>query len=365
MITPRRDNFFDILSFPRGVSEQAIVLHIDERLVSVHSDILQQPRVAWLGSKALGRVVADIPEYAAHAQRFGGQLDTTMLITEEGRDTSEALAAGMGVSVVQSPQDLRTIFDTLRCPPHATTHNLYERPPYTDLDYSDLAGLLFKPGETQIVGLVGHTGAGKSTALGKLVAAIEAQGGYAGKLEVDGFFKHSRSERRAWLTEPDISEDERQRRQQVITWWDLDRAVQTIEQVRGGKAVHLEGLYDMQQGGEMVGRLDLTPGPAGYTVFVEGTALLVPGLSRVIDSFIYMNTHDHIRTKMLMERNTRDGYTPEQSRERKALTDAAEINGHMAHALRIAQFNTGKLTVLDNSRRAANLRLMPPFIPQK
>ncbi len=120
----------------------------------------------------------------------------------------------------------------------------------------------------------------------------------------------------------------------------------------------------MEQDGEKVGVMDIDPGSGGYTVFVEGTTLLMPVMCPAIDSFIYLNTHDHARTQALLERNLRHGYTEQESRERKELTDAAETHDHMSRELRAARFAKGRLTVIDNTDRSDRVKLLPPYIPE-
>ncbi|HSW74689.1 MAG TPA: hypothetical protein VLG16_02345 [Candidatus Saccharimonadales bacterium] len=346
MSTPNTSNqSFDILSYPRAARTETIVVDTNG-LTNDASDYPQHPNVLY------GNLNGVVP-------------DQTMLLTSQEGSVQSALALGAGVSVVNDNKGVNKVLDLLLEPASQTDQPLYDRPLYSDFSYAEVAEALFKPGEINIVGFVGRTGAGKSTTITRLIDTLHENGGYGGLFQVDAFFIRSRKDRKAWLTDPGISETERTERKRVITWWDLGRAAATLDEIRKGEHVHMEGLYDMQQGGEMVGTLDIDPGAKGYTVFVEGTALLVPELSRSIGSFVYLNTHDHVRAQLLMQRNLRDGYTPDDSHQRKVLTDAAETNEHIAYNLREQRFKSGALTVLDNTHRGRTLRLMPPYIPQK
>lgn len=357
-----RGQSFDVLSFPKAATEDTILIEVADHVLEGNESLLEHPRVTYLGKKVLDLAIQD---YGFVTSEVGVAPERTMIISDCHESAQSALSLGMGVAVASSAAGLRAAFDVLRKPTQSTERNLYAHSTYGDLTYHAVASALYKPGEVSVVGFVGRTGAGKSTTINRLVHALEEQGGHGGKFEIDAFFTRSRQERREWLNEPDMTDVERKERQRVVTWWDLGRAAQTLDRIKGGEHVQLSNLYDMQQGGEMVGTLDMDPSDQGYTIFVEGTALLVPELSKSIDSFVYLNTHDDIRGELLMQRNTDHGYTPEESRQRKALTDQAETNDHISRPLRFSHYGTGNLTVLDNTSRGETLRLLPPIIPQK
>lgn len=357
---------FDILSYPRGAAEDLILVQTEVVLTETANSLCNAPDVAYVSHDADGFSHTDAAaRYAALFDQFAVPAEKTVLVTDDETAARRAMLTGMGSVIVRSSAGIDTSLAVLRQPAAITDEPLYNKPLYTDLSYNEVASSLHKPGEINIVGIVGRTGAGKSTAIDRLVEALDTIGQRGAKFEVDSFFVRSRKDRREWLNEPDISDEERAERQRVITWWDLDRTTDTLARIRDGEHVRLDSLYDMRRGGEMVGTMDIGAGQEGLTVFVEGTALLVPELSRAIDSFVYLNTHDHVRADLLMQRNTSDGYTAEESRARKVLTDAAETNEHIALELREARFDHGKLSVLDNTLRGETLRLMPPFIPEK
>lgn len=352
---------FDVLSYPRGVTIEGVVLDVTtgaNRTESGDSIYVDRQTVCGEASEAAA-------QYISLATESGYSSDRCMVISDRPDVAEATLQSGMGVTLVDNAEGADTALNLLLDPRSNTQEPLYKHSLYTDLSYREVAESLYKPGEITIVGFVGRTGAGKSTTIKRLVGSLQETGGYGGLFEVDSFFVRSRADRKAWLNEPGISSDERADRRRVITWWNLGRATNTLTRIRSGEHVYIDGLYDMQQGGEMVGTLDINPGNKGYTVFVEGTALLDASFDNVIDSFVYLNTHDEVRSQLLMERNSRDGYTADESRARKVLTDAAETGEHIARGLRTARFIRGNLTVLDNTNRSEQLRLMPPYIPRK
>lgn len=343
---------FDILSYPKSASIEHILVDLPETVPTP-----EHPSV-----RRLGRV-AGTHEIVAHGQ---SDIDPnhTMLISNDRQVTETVLHAGMGAIHLANATPASEPLRLLLHPTDITDQPLYEHPLYTTLSHQEVAEALYQSGRIHVVGFVGRTGAGKSTAIRDLIPTLENSGGHGALFEIDSFFVRSRTARKAWLNEEGISDEERAERQSVLTWWDLDKAIGTLQEIKKGNHVKLDGLYDMQQGGEMVGTLDIAPNEEGFTVFVEGTALLVPEFRVAIDAFVYINTHDHIRTANLRSRNTRDGYTPEESAARKMLTDAAETNEHLAKQLRKERFSLGSLTVLDNSHTDNTLRLMPPYIPR-
>lgn len=341
---------FDILSYPRAAAIDQIVVDLPES-----SPIPEHPLVRRVARTALsGQLVEEIDGNSHH----------TMLISDSKETVEAALLMGMGAIHVTEADQTAEPFDILLNPKAITDEPLYQHPLYTPFNLPELAETLYRPDEITVVGFVGRTGAGKSTTIRNLIPTLEDQGGHGTLFEIDAFFVRSRTERKAWLNEVGISDEERAKRQRVLTWWDLDRAIDTLQQIKNGEHIKLDGLYDMRRGGEMVGSMDINPNQDGFTVFVEGTALLIPEFRVAIDSYIYMNTHDHVRAAHLRQRNARDGYTPEESVVRKSLTDAAETNDHLAEDLRKQRFEAGSLTVLDNSHTDNQLRLMPPFIPR-
>jgi uridine kinase len=353
---------FDVLSYPRDSKEDAIVLDVSPE--SLEGDLARMlSTVDRIGRCATSS--CEPADYAELAAKLDAKATSAVVIGDSEEQVRRAVAAGMGGILTRDSGGVRQAIDLLRSKPKDTIGGLYDAPLYTSLPYSEVTAALHRPDQIHTVGFIGRTGAGKSTTIDRLVHTLESQGGRSAKFEVDAFFSRSRKERRAWLNEPDISDEERAKRRRVTTWWDLGRAAETLGRIKQGEHVQLENLYDMQQGGEMVGTLDIDPGTRGFTVFVEGTALLIPELRDSIDTFVYFNTHDEVRAQFLMERNIRDGYTPEESHQRKRLTDKAETEDHIGESLRHLRYSTGNLAVLDNTERSNSLRLMPPFIPEK
>jgi uridine kinase len=355
---------FDILSYPCQGSTPGLIIETGDNLAA-RIESGYGAHILRLGESTVSLAA---PEAAAYYQeitaRRGRTPESMMLISDRAEHIDTALQLGMGVARIDEPGGVEEALGLLANPRAYTDQELYQHPLASALSYDEVNAALFKPGHINVVGFIGRTGAGKSTTINRLIENLNASGGEGSRFEIDSFFIRSRQERKAWLNEPGISESERAKRQRVINWWDLDLATATLDRIRSGEHVHMEGLYDMRQGGEKVGTLDIDPGSSGHTVFVEGTALLIPALRSALDSIVYFNTHDQTRAELLMQRNLADGYSPEESTARKALTDAAETNDHISKTLRVSEFMRGRLTVLDNTDRRNYLRLLPPYIPK-
>lgn len=372
MIAPTPERFepqFDILSYPRHAVTDGIIVDVEGYNAGdiQHWDELAMSSTAiYLGTHAVSATVPDVASYyQSLSAETGHNPGNVMLVSDRLELQEPVLQLGMGMAHVTELGGVNESLGLLLDPKSTTDERFYEQPLYTNFSYEDVIRTLCRPGMINVVGFVGRTGAGKSTTINRLLGTLESMGGRGGKFELDSFFIKSREERKAWLSEPCISEEERAERGNVANWWNFDLALETLDKIRAGEHIRLKGLYDMEQGGEKVGVMDIDPGDSGYTVFVEGTTLLLPVMCEAIDSFIYLNTHDHARAEALMERNLRHGYTAEESRARKQLTDGAETHDHIARELRVARFVKRRLTVLDNTERGCNhLKLLPPYIPR-
>lgn len=405
---------FDILSYPREVKTAGFIFNLDTTLPALSPNARENDETVFnLGTdrqvrtlrklvdrdipvalvstfqpETLGRILATVGLSEAQRGKLVHALleDTTLtedhlrnvaatmsvpienlMVVIDNKDSADrALNMGMGVTQINHPDGVDRALRVMVDPRSETDVKVYdEYPLYTDLSYPQVSQLLYEPGQIQAVGFVGRTGAGKSTTIRRVMDSLNQNGGDSGMFQIDAFFKKSRAERKAWLNESGISDAERAERRRVANWWDLDFAADSLDRVRSGEHVHLEGMYDMEQGGEKVGVVDVNPNPSGYTVFVEGTALLLPQLSSVIDVFVCLNTHDAVRAQSLMERNLRHGYTEAESHARKALTDNAETGDHISQPLRFDRYQQQGLVVLDNTARGDSLTLLPPYIPQK
>jgi uridine kinase len=357
---------FDILSYPQHAANNIVVDAGGYELQALQArEQLVTPSTHYLGGQAVRAAAPElVSQYVSLACSMEHRPSDVMIVSDSVEARDAVLGLGMGMAQVTAEGGVEEALDLLLDPQSQTDQKFYEQPLYSSFSYEDVIRSLCRPGTINVVGFVGRTGAGKSTTINQLLGTLQEMGGQGGKFELDAFFIKSRQERKAWLNEPCLTEEEKAQRGDVVSWWDFDLALETLAKVRGGEPVHLEGLYDMERGGEKVGTLDLEPGNNGYTVFVEGTTLLLPVMCEAIDSFIYLNTHDHTRAQALLERNLRHGYSAEESHERKVLTDAAETHNHLARELRLARFTKGRLTVLDNTERGDHLRLLPPFIPE-
>lgn len=348
---------FDILTYPKSGTTKAIVL-----------DTLEtppRPELILPAESRTGLAAIALEGYFSQVTQTNLLPSEVTLVSDKGM-SNELLELGMGGVEIHQPEGVTASVDLLTESTKHTSQALYETfPLYSDLAYEQVAASLYEPDTVKIVGFVGRTGTGKSTTIRRIVTALSDMGGSGSLFKVDAFFKKSRAERKAWLNEEGISEEERAERQNVTKWWDHDAAASALHDLRDGQAVQLKGLYDRSHNGEKVGTMDIVPNPHGHVIFVDGTTLLLPEMRDAIDSFVYVNTHDSVRTKALEERNLANGYTVEESRQSKQLTDEAETEGHLQYSLRNDPRIKSQLIVLDNTHRGDTVKLMPPYIPKK
>lgn len=359
---------FDVISYPLGSETSGIVIDVanPEALAAIRSSLGDHPAVMYASACAVGETAeGTAARYRDLATGNGHEPEHVTVIGDDLGLVETAMVGGMGAVHITDERGLDGALSLLLEPEAHVDARFADHPLYSELSYGEVVSALCPRGEINVVGFVGRTGVGKSTTMQRLMDTVEARGGRGSLFQLDGFFKLSRAERKRWLTEPCISDDERAERENVTNWWDFDRALEALDRIRAGEHVEMDGLYDMERDGEKVGTLDIDPGEGGFSVFVEGTALLLPAMCRAMDSFVCLNAHDAVRTRSLLERNLRHGYSAEDSRQRKELTDAAERNNHLSYELRTRRATLGRLGVLDNGARSDHLRLMPSYIPAR
>lgn len=189
--------------------------------------------------------------------------------------------------------------------------------------FHELIGGLLVPGEVSILGVTGQAGAGKSNHVAPLAMAEAEQQGYAtAHLGLDAFFKLSSRARKAWLVEgEEIGGAEAEHRNNQISWWDFDRAEEALKRLAQGQPIHLTGVYNRADGGELTGEVNIDP-----TVTANGMLVVFDGVGVAhlnhMDKIMFVYADPDIRLERL---RMRDKYrTGEEVQRRFALTQAFE-----------------------------------------
>ncbi|MFA5022205.1 MAG: hypothetical protein WC508_03965, partial [Patescibacteria group bacterium] len=154
--------------------------------------------------------------------------------------------------------------------------------------FSTVIQRLLQPGKYPILGVTGQAGAGKTTHVTPLVLAEAKQAGFnAQTLGLDAFFILSSRERKAWIEEgKGISPEEGIRRADQINWWDFAKAQEALITLRQGKPLHLTGVYNRADGGELTGEVHIEPSAEGTLVVFEGVAIChLDGISELMFAY--------------------------------------------------------------------------------
>lgn len=144
-----------------------------------------------------------------------------------------------------------------------------------DRTFSGEVQKLLRPDGVSVLGVTGPAGAGKSTHIAPLATAqAEDQRFATAILPLDAFFILSSRERKKWLADGmAVSAEEGARRANQMQWWDFGRAQEAIDTLRRGKSLHLTGVYNRKDGGELTGEIHIVPPSGGMLVVLEGVAI--------------------------------------------------------------------------------------------
>lgn len=191
-----------------------------------------------------------------------------------------------------------------------------------------------REGEHTILGITGQAGAGKSTFAKRIHGAYADAGLNSLSLGIDWWFILSSRERKQWLVDGDaIGGEEAARRRNQQSWWDFDRLERDLLALRRGETVHLRGVYNRDDGGELTLNVDLTPDPAGTTFILEGVAI---AHLEAIDHLVYLHVSPEVRRRRLEQRDRQRSGAEHD--ERFKLTQSFEQRYFPLHWRRISLF---------------------------
>lgn len=274
---------------------------------------------------------------------------------EADNDAFPAMQCGMGAAIVEDPSQILRTLDPL-----TNTHFL------APISLEEIRTRFARRDGPYILGIAGRAGAGKSTFARTLLQEHIDHSPHVRPhlIHLDAFFCLSSQERSAWLNEPDISREERQRREDQREWWDFASAAHALQNLRSGTPVHLENVYNQSDSGRKTGTLHIDPNQTGGNLYiVEGVG--APLLSPLLDGVIYVYAHEAVRHSRVYERDkVKRGV--EEAEKRWGITQRFENalyhegGNPLLHGLPTA--------VVDNSLTASNSpnwRRLPPRIPER
>lgn len=178
-----------------------------------------------------------------------------------------------------------------------------------------------KTGDVIILGVTGQAGAGKTSMSRIVQRAAQQRGLPCHTLALDVFFKLSRRGRKLWLEEPDITAEERLRREDQISWWDFAWLDQSLATLKEGKILELRDVYSREHDGELAGKITIRPHESGAVVLLDGVAILD---AQHVAAFLYLQVSPEIRWRRLLGR---DGHRiGDSAKKRWALTQRFERN---------------------------------------
>lgn len=212
---------------------------------------------------------------------------------EADNDAYPAILCGMGAAIVQGPSHISPALQSL-------TDGTF----LTPLSFEDIRERFQRHDGPYILGIVGRAGAGKSTFARTLLHEHidHSPNVHPHIIPLDAFFRLSSSERSTWLSAPDICDAERRLREDMSQWWDFERASYTLQRLRSGQPVHLDSVYNQEDGGRKTGTLHIEPTPnRGNLYIVDGVG--TPLLSPLLDGIIFVHAHEVTRRLRVYERD--------------------------------------------------------------
>lgn len=239
--------------------------------------------------------LADLDERRAFYQdiidEMNGDTRTSMVIGHDiNKHALPAIGAGMGniyaTKLEGLPHKLKTILNNEK---------------YGSFDPERLIEEHFKEGEVSILGVLGNTGAGKSTLSNQLVEISRRRGIPVDVLGMDDFHFYSREEKKVrFKNAKNLPDEERWYIEGYDSWFDFEKAKRALEDLKQGKAIDIPNTYDYATG-EMVGRVQIAPNPDGHIIVFEGVAL--HHVQDQLDALSIVTTHPLTRFGRLLKRD--------------------------------------------------------------
>lgn len=196
---------------------------------------------------------------------------------------------------------------------------------------------LHKPGKVSILGLTGQAGAGKSNRIAPLIVEEAVQlGAKAQILGLDTFFILSSRQRKVWIAEGwKISEAEGLRREDQINWWNFPLAEQSLLTLRQSRRLHLSGVYNRKDQGELTDEITIEPPLEGMIVVFDGVAI---AHLQALSCLWYVHAPGDVRQARLFKRDGDRRTLDHEAQKRWEVTERFERSYFPEHWRRIKMF---------------------------
>lgn len=147
-------------------------------------------------------------------------------------------------------------------------------------------------------------------------------------------FKLSSKARQAYIDEGRlVGPEEYAARKDQMNWWDFKRAQSAIDTLRSGRPLHLTGVYNRADGGELTGEEHIIPFDEGMLVIFDGVAIC--HLSD-LEELMYVYAPPEVRLERLRSRDIhRQG---KEVLDRFAITQEFELRYFPSYWDRITMF---------------------------
>lgn len=164
------------------------------------------------------------------------------------------------------------------------------------------------------------------------------------RLGLDAFFRTSSRERKAWLEEEGIADEERARREDQDNWWDFERAEWALGILKSGQRLIMNNAYNRNDRGELTATVDIDPdSEEGLIVVFEGVG--VSHLSRMLDDLVFIAAHPNERRERLLGRDA-DKRVGDAAKNRFRITQRYEAEHFAAlggKVNRVVENSSGRL----------------------
>ncbi len=132
-----------------------------------------------------------------------------------------------------------------------------------------------------------------------------------------------------------MSPEEKAWREDQISWWNFEQAQEALALLKRGMSLHITGVYNREDGGELTGEVRIGPPKEGMLVVFEGVAI---AHLAAMDELMYVHAPSAVRFERLFQRDAARRRSREEALERFGLTQEFEKRYFPQHWERITRF---------------------------